>query len=197
MTTRQRARPAASPPRPSHYGAAGLDPALIDAWVLEVFDNKALQARVRELKKVELASVWQLTEAALAQQSSLGSQPLEPMAVHRRLAAGLAGESLLVSSSMFLSTLSDAEGFFGLSFKTIKARLGHPLDTAASERALRAARVTLTAADVLGGFAAARAYMHTPNFALGGATPAELVKTGDGERLVLNELHTQAEGGPL
>lgn len=197
MATRHRVRPEASPPRSSRYGAAGLDPALIDALVLEVFDNKALQARVRELKKVELASVWQLTEAALAQQSSLGSQPLEPMTVHRRLAAGLAGESLLVSSSMFLNTLSDAEGFFGLSFKTIKARLGQPLDTAASERALRAARVTLTAADVLGSFAAARAYMHTPNFALGGATPAELVKTGDGERLVLNELHTQAEGGPL
>lgn len=197
MATRQRARPAASPSRSFPYGAAGLDPALIDALVLEVFDNKALQARVRGLKKVELASVWQLTEAALAQQSSLGSQPLEPMTVHRRLAAGLAGESLLVSSSMFLNTLSDAEGFFGLSFKTIKARLGHPLDTAASERALRAARVTLTAAGVLGSFAAARAYMHTPNFALGGATPAELVKTGDGERLVLNELHTQAEGGPL
>lgn len=49
------------------------------------------------------------------------------MAVHRRLAAGLAGESLLVSSSMFLNALSDAERFFGLSFKTvknIKARLG-------------------------------------------------------------------------
>ena len=201
MTTRQRPRPAASPPpslpRPSRYGAAVWDPALIDTLVLEVFDNKALQARVRELKKVELASVLQLTEAALAQQSSLGIQSLEPMTVHRRLAAGLAGEALLVSSSMFLNTLSDAEGFFGLSFKTIKARLGHPLDTAASERALRAARVTITAADVLGSFAAARAYMHTPNFALGGATPAELVKTGDGERLLLNELHTQAEGGPL
>lgn len=178
-------------------GAAGLDPAVIDACLLDVFDNRSLQASVRELKKVELASVWQLTEAALVAQSAIGCQPLEPMAVHRRLVAGLAGESLLVSSSMFLSTLSDAEGFFGLSFKTIKARLGSSLDTAVSERALRAARVTLTAADLLGGFEAARAYMHTPNFALGGATPAELVKTGDGERLVLNELHAQSESGPL
>lgn len=125
----------------TRHRAADLDPALIDAWVLEVFENRALQARVRGLKKMELASVWQLTQAALAEQSTHGRHPLEPMAVHRRLA----GESLLVSSSMFLNTLSDAEGFFGLSFKTIKARLGHPLDTAASERALRAARVTLTA----------------------------------------------------
>jgi len=175
----------------------GADSADIDAWLLQVFDNLSLQASVRELKKVELASVWKLTEAALAEQRVGDTEPLDPMAVHRRLVAGLAGETLLVSSSMFLNTLSDVEGFFGLSFKTIKARLGTCLDTAASERALRAARVTLTAADLLGSYEAARAYMHTPNFALGGATPAELVKTSDGERLVLNELHAQAESGPL
>ena len=49
----------------------------------------------------------------------------------------------------------------------------------------------------LGSFDAARDYMHTRNFALGGATPAYLVKTSDGERIVLNELHAHAEGGPL
>jgi putative toxin-antitoxin system antitoxin component (TIGR02293 family) len=117
--------------------------------------------------------------------------------VHRRLIAGLAGESLLVSSSMFLDTLAEAEGFFDLSFKTIKSRLGRALDTAASERAMRGARATLTAAEVLGDFESARAYMHTPNYALGGHTPAELIKTSEGERIVLNELQTQAEGGPL
>jgi hypothetical protein len=39
--------------------------------------------------------------------------------------------------------------------------------------------------------------MHTPNYALGGHTPTELIKTSEGERIVLNELQTQAEGGPL
>ena len=110
---------------------------------------------------------------------------------------GLAGETLLVSSAMFLSNLAEAEKFFGLSFKTIKARLGGSLDTVASEKVMRAAKATTTAAEVLGGYDAACAYMHTRNFALGGATPAELVKTSEGERIVLNELDAQAGGGPL
>ena len=62
---------------------------------------------------------------------------------------------------------------------------------------MRAARATMAAAEVLGSYDAARAYMHTRNFALGGATPAELIRTSDGERIVHNELHAQAEGGPL
>ena len=66
------------------------------------------------------------------------------------------------------------------------------------QQASRAARdVTTAAARVLGSYKAARAYMHTPNFALGGATPAKLVKTSEGERIVLNELQAQADGGPL
>lgn len=123
--------------------------------------------------------------------------PLSPIEVHRRLLQGLAGEALLLSSAMSLDSLADTERFFEMSFKTIKARQGGSLDTAASERAMRAARTTMTAAQVLGSYEAARSYMHTRNFALGGSTPAELVKTSDGERIVLNELQTQAEGGPL
>jgi putative toxin-antitoxin system antitoxin component (TIGR02293 family) len=117
--------------------------------------------------------------------------------MHRRLLEGLSGESLLISSAMFLSTLAEAEKYFGMSFKTIKSRLGGLLDTAASEKAMRAARATLTAAELLGSYDAARAYLHSRNFALGGATPAELIRTADGERIVLDELQAQAEGGPL
>ncbi len=176
-------------------GAA--DGASVDAWLMAVLEDEELREQVRQLRKVELANVWQLTRTFLLLRHSRASAPPDPLDVHRRLITGLAGESLLVSSSMFLDTLSDAEGFFDLSFKTIKSRLGRALDTAASERALRGARTTLTAAEVLGGFEAARAYMHTPNFALGGYTPAELIKTSEGERIVLNELQAQAEGGPL
>ena len=176
-------------------GAA--DGASIDAWLLAVLEDEELRQQVRQLKKVELATVWQLTRSFLLLRHSRMSAPPDPLEVHRRLIAGLAGESLLVSSSMFLDTLSEAEGFFELSFKTIKSRLGRALDTAASERAMRGARATLTAAEVFGDFEAARTYMHTPNYALGGHTPAELIKTSEGERIVLNELQTQAEGGPL
>lgn len=173
------------------------DVASIDAWLLAVLEDEELRQQVRQLKKVELANVWQLTRTSLLLRHCTEAPLSDPLDVHRRLIAGLAGEALLVSSSMFLDTLSDAEGFFDLSFKTIKSRLGSVLDTAASERAMRGARATLTAAEVLGGFEAARAYMHTPNYALGGHTPAELIKTSEGERIVLNELQAQAEGGPL
>ena len=174
-----------------------IDRAAIDARVIALFDNASLRSHVRKLDKVELSSVWRLTQQVLSRKATSVAEPLSPIEVHRRMLEGLAGETLLVSSAMFLSNLSDAEKFFGLSFKTIKARLGGSLDTAASERAMRAARTTMTAAEVLGSYDAARAYMHTRNFALGGATPAELVKTSDGERIVFNELHAQAEGGPL
>ena len=191
--------PSARPPHLSHAAQAvhGLDRAAIDARVIALFDNASLRSHVRNLDKVELSSVWRLTQQVLSRKRTGVAAPLSQIEVHRRMLEGLAGETLLVSSSMFLNNLADAEKFFGLSFKTIKARLGGSLDTAASERAMRAARATMTAAEVLGSYDAARAYMHTRNFALGGATPAELVKTSDGERIVLNELHAQAEGGPL
>ena len=187
----------AEPGQQVHWVSGGADGASIDAWLLAVLEDEELRQQVRQLKKVELATVWQLTRSFLLLRHSTVPTSLDPLDVHRRLIAGLAGESLLVSSSMFLDTLAEAEGFFDLSFKTIKSRLGHALDTAASERALRGARATLTATEVFGDFEAARAYMHTPNYALGGHTPAELIKTSEGERIVLNELQTQAEGGPL
>jgi len=173
------------------------DGASVDGRLLALFEDEELQVQVRMLKKVELANVWKATQAFLLQGEAKNTQPSDPLSVHRRLVSGLAGETLLISSSMFLDTLSDAEGFFGMSFKTIKSRLGAALDTAASEKAMRGARATLTAADVLGSLDAARAYMHTPNFALGGNIPAELVKTSEGERIVLNELQAHADGGPL
>ena len=174
-----------------------LDRVVIDSRVIALFDNTALRSQVCKLDKLELSSVWRLTEQVLSRGNAATAASMSPMQIHGRLLEGLAGETLLVSSAMFLSNLADAEKFFGLSFKTIKARLGGVLDTAASEKAMRAARATMTAAQVLGSYDAARAYMHTRNFALGGATPAELIKTSDGERIVLNELQAQADGGPL
>lgn len=174
-----------------------LDWSLIDARVLSVFTDRDLLGRVRRLHKVELASVWHLTARALQKHRAERSRALAPLDVHRRVVEGLAGESLLIASSMFLDSLSEAEEFFDLSFKTIKAKLGRSLDVATSERAMRAARAATAAAEVLGSFDAARNYMHSRNFALGGATPAELLKTAEGERLVLNELQTHAEGGPI
>lgn len=190
-------KPVAACNRTDEDAAHGIDRAAIDARVIALVDDASLRSHVRELDKVELASVWRLTRQALSRMSASVAEPASPIEVHRRMQEGLAGETLLVSSAMFLNNLGEVEDFFGLSFKTIKARLGGSLDTAASERAMHAARAAMTAAEVLGSYDAARAYMHARNFALGGATPAELVETADGERIVLDELHAQAEGGPL
>ena len=174
-----------------------LDRASIDARVIALFDNTRLQSKVLKLDKVELSNVWRATETALTAARLHEVDPVSPLDVHNRLVVGLAGVTLLVSSAMFLTNMSEVEDYFGITFKTIKARLEGLLDTAASEKAMRAARATMTAAEVFGDYDTARQYMHTRNFALGGATPAELVKTADGESLVLNELHAQAESGPL
>ena len=65
------------------------------------------------------------------------------------------------------------------------------------EIALRIGRVLTMAADLFGSLDAARQYLRTPNFALGGAIPRDLLKTGEGEQVVLAELQTQAAGGPV
>jgi putative toxin-antitoxin system antitoxin component (TIGR02293 family) len=168
----------------------------IDALVLLTLEDKTLHRKLRNLDRLELADIWIVTRKALLKHKST-HEVIPPLELHKRLVEGLSGESLLVSSSMFLDTLQEAERFFDISFKTIKSRLGRTLDTSASELAMRAARVSTAAAEVLGGFEAARRYMRTKNFALGGATPLDLLKTAEGERLVMNELQAQAESGPL
>jgi uncharacterized protein (DUF2384 family) len=169
----------------------------IDAVVLSTLEDKSLHRRLRNLEKLELGEIWIVTHKALLRHTSARREVIAPLELHKRLLEGLSGESLLVSSSMFLYTLQEAENFFDISFKTIKSRLGRTLDTTASELAMRAARVSIAAAEVLGGFETARRYIRTKNFALGGATPLDLMKTAEGERLVMNELQAQAESGPL
>jgi uncharacterized protein (DUF2384 family) len=188
---------ASQAPLRSTKSHASDDSSSVDALLLSTFADKSLLRDLRRPGKLELASIWSSTERALIRHKRTQGATVTPLEVHRRLSQGLTGESILVSSSMFLDSLSEAERFFDLSFKTIKAKLGKTLDTGLSELAMRAARVTTTAAAVFGGFDAARKYMHTRNFALGGATPTELLKTAEGERLVLNELQAQAEGAPL
>jgi uncharacterized protein (DUF2384 family) len=186
-----------APQRKSGEAAPALVRPSIDARVLALFDDAELHQQLGQLDKLELASVRRLTLAALERLDEQLLPPAGALDVHRRLLDGLAGESLLIAAALFLRNLAEAERFFDLSFKTIKARLGGALDTDTGALAMRAARATLYAADVLGSLDDARDYMHTRNFALGGATPADLIRTDGGERIVLNELQTQAEGGPL
>ena len=54
--------------RPAPRTTRGIDAATIDARVLALFDNAALRSQLRKLDKVELASVWRLTQHALGRQ---------------------------------------------------------------------------------------------------------------------------------
>lgn len=170
----------------------------VDARVRALFADASLRAKLLGLPRFDLAEAWNVMRPALERRSAARSA-VAPSAlqVHQKLVEGLDGVALLMSSAMFLRTMADIEAHFEMSFKTIKSKLEGSLDTATGERAWRAARATMTAADVFGSWDAAREYMHTRNFALGGATPADLIRTADGERVVVNELHAQDEGGPL
>ena len=58
-------------------------------------------------------------------------------------------------------------------------------------------RVRAAAAVMFGSKAAAGRYMITRNFALGGATPLQMLDRPGGEDAVMNEIQTQGECGPL
>jgi hypothetical protein len=122
---------------------------------------------------------------------------LKPSDIHRAIMQGLPGEALYVSSAMAFDSMGEALPFFELSAKTAKLKIGELLGPHQGEMALRIGRVLTVAAEALGSLDAARAFLRTPNFALGGALPRELLKTAEGEQLVLSELQTQAAGGPV
>ena len=78
-----------------------------------------------------------------------------------------------------------------------RARGGPPevvLPAAASDRLLRTLRVLTHAGAVFDGKADARAWMSSPNAALGGASPLALLDTAEGVRLV-DEVLTRLEFG--
>jgi uncharacterized protein (DUF2384 family) len=170
---------------------------VLDALALAVLRDRTLARRLQKLERLELREIRDAVEEAVDRHRQAPPSPLAPLEVHQQLMAGLPGESILVSSSMLLDNIQEAEALFDLSPKTIKAKQGKPLDVAVGELALRIARVLTAAAEVLGSFDAARRYVRGKNYALGGAAPIDLIKTAEGERVVLNELQTQAESGPL
>lgn len=115
--------------------------------------------------------------------------------VHQRLVEGLPGEAIFVVSALAFDTFQKGEAFFGVSSKTARRRIGNRLDVYESEKALRLVHVVLLVSQLVGGAEAARAYHRTPNYALGGMTPRDLLLTSEGERLVLNELAMHYDGG--
>ena len=170
----------------------------IDQRVLRVFHNKAIKRSLREQGKVNLELLWGRTVRALAEQEKRREEPvLEQADIHRAIVEGLPGEALYISCAMGFDSMQEALPFFDLSAKTARLKIGDLLAANQGEMALRIGRVLTMAGDVFGSLEAARTYLRTPNFALGGAVPRDLLKTAEGEQLVLSELQTQAAGGPV
>lgn len=168
---------------------------LFDALVLGLYSDAGLKRTVKGQLKTNLGSIWIETARKLEQRAA--SPAVELLQIHRILVKGLPGEALFVSSAMVFDSIAEALPLFDLSVKTAKQRIGDKLSASESEIALRIGRVLTMARSVLGSSEAARNYLRTPNFSLGGVVPRELLKTAEGEQLVLGELQTQAEGGPV
>jgi putative toxin-antitoxin system antitoxin component (TIGR02293 family) len=112
-------------------------------------------------------------------------------------AAADPGQSLFVASGLAFDTLAEALPFLHVTAKTAWQKLDANLSSSQSEQALRLGRVAVMAAQLMGSAEEGRRYLRTPNFALSGTTPLELLKTAEGEQLVLAELQAQADGGPV
>jgi putative toxin-antitoxin system antitoxin component (TIGR02293 family) len=170
----------------------------IDRRVLRVFGNRVIKRSLREQNKVNLEVLWDQTAKVIAELNSSGGEPaFEQLDVHRSIVAGLPGEALYISSCMAFDSMQEALPFFDISAKTARLKIGELLPANQGEIALRIGRVLAMAADALESLDAARKYLRTPNFALGGAVPRDLLKTAEGEQLVLAELQAQAAGGPV
>jgi putative toxin-antitoxin system antitoxin component (TIGR02293 family) len=170
----------------------------IDQRVLRVFGNTGLKRSLRQAVKINFDDLWERTVRAMSEQEDLfTNSSLEQMQVHQSIVDGLPGEALYIASAMAFDSLQEALPFFDVSAKTARLRVGAVLPANQGEIALRIGRVLTMAGDLFGSLEAARQYLRTPNFALGGNVPRDLLKTGEGEQLVLAELQTQAAGGPV
>ena len=171
----------------------------IDSALMKVFASSAVRRALRNQHRLNLAALgehaFRAVESSLREQTHLfGAAALT---THRRLVEGLPGQSLFVASGLAFDTLAEALPFLHVTAKTAWQKLDSNLSSSQSEQALRLGRVAVMAAELMGSAEEGRRYLRTPNFALGGATPLELLKTAEGEQLVLAELQAQADGGPV
>jgi putative toxin-antitoxin system antitoxin component (TIGR02293 family) len=172
---------------------------IIDTILVALYESKAIHRALRNHDKLSLSDLGSRAQQELTAgfRKQVNAFILEPIAVHERLVRGLPGQALFISASLAFESLAEALPYFDVTAKTAWQKIEKQLSPAESEQALRLGRVAMLASELLGSPEAGRQYLRTGNFALGGATPLELLKTAEGEQLVLNELQTQSAGGPV
>lgn len=165
----------------------------IEASVLE-----ALMAARPADSRLNMSTSREGAERRLLELIAAEPTAVEPLQVHHRIRSGLPGTAILTAASLVYDTVDEVTAFFSMTPKTLRERVRQDrLSTDESERAVRIGRVALAAAQALGSFDLGRRYLRTRNFALGGATPLDLMHTAEGERIVLDELQAHADSGPL
>ena len=187
---------AAHAPSPTDAPRFAASKGRLDTRLLVLFRSKAIRRSLREQPKLNLGLIAARAQLELATATPRGAS-LDALRVHHELVAGLPGQALFIAAALAFESLAEALPYFDLSIKTAWQKLDDGLSRSESEQALRLSRVATLGAELLGSAEAGRRYLHTPNFALGGSTPLELLKTAEGEQLVLTELQTQAGGGPV
>ncbi len=169
-----------------------------DRRVLDLFASRTLERTLRDQGKTNLEAVWQQASKELrATDTAARRRAPGPLDVHRHIVGGLPGIALVIASAMAYDSMQEALPLFDLSPKTAKQRMWQTLAPNEGEIALRIGRVLTIAGDALGSLDTARQYLRTPNFALGGVAPRDLLRTAEGEQIVLAEIQAQAEGGPV
>lgn len=169
----------------------------LDAQLIQMYGSPTLRKALRDHDKLDLVNFRSRVDRLMEKVVPETSVRLAPLEVHQHLVKGLPGPALFIASAMAFDSLAEALPFFECTAKTAWKKLDKRLSPAESEQALRLGRVATGAAHLLGSQEAGRQYLRTPNFALGGVMPLELLKTAEGERMVLNELQAHRDGGPL
>ena len=118
-----------------------------------------------------------------------GSRILAPAKIVEQVQGGLPVQELEVLRDSLDVSIEKLASKLGISNATLhrRKRQGR-LGPAESDRVVRLARLVGKAAKVLGGIEAARQWLNSPQFGLGGAVPLDYVETEIGAREVENLL---------
>ncbi len=119
---------------------------------------------------------------------ALGSTPDTEAAFIALIRSGLPFPSFQKATAALRLSLRDVERVLGLSTRSLQRRKAGRLTATESERILRLVRAAARAERVLGDPAAALDWLGSPNRALGGESPLQLLDTELGAKRVLDVL---------
>ena len=118
-----------------------------------------------------------------------GSRILAPAKIVEQVQGGLPVQELEVLRDSLDVSIEKLASKLGISNATLHRRKSQGrLGPAESDRVVRLARLVGKAAKVLGGIEAARQWLNSPQFGLGGAVPLDYAETEIGAREVENLL---------